>query len=232
VFRDEDRVGQKYVDRFARWDTTTAAAKDKNMCNGLFELPNPGRLPVLYWDSKMAVDADGASEPVRKQSSGASKDTSLRFSDRSSLNAEIVPYFVVPTYDDPGHAAYFPNAPWERSGDKFVDDFKLRHGNLGVVIFGSKIAGAIFGDEGPAMKIGEASIRVHELIRRPPLPWKGDPARKQLLDASEDKDVLTLVFRDIVFDIDAFGPTRQAEISVEIQKQALEAFDAFIKAQP
>jgi hypothetical protein len=28
------------------------------------------------------------------------------------------------------------------------------------------------------MKIGEASIRVHELIRKPGAPWKGDPAKK------------------------------------------------------
>lgn len=223
------RVGVKYTDRFKRWDDSQWSGKDPNLCKGMYEIPNGKKKSVLYWDAKMALDADGASEAVCKQSSGASKDTSYHFKDGTGLNAEIVPYFVAPTFDDPAKVA--TGKPWEGSGDRFVDEFKLRAGNLGVVIFESKIAGAIFADEGPAMKIGEASIRVHELIRHPPLPWKGDPADKILIDASEDKNVLYLVFRDTFFDVDAYGADKQKPMAVDIQKQALAAFADFKKAQ-
>lgn len=165
-------VGPKYYDRFKRWDKTPRGRRDPNLCAALVEIPNGGKRAALYWDSKMAVDADGASPDVLKQSSGASKHTSLRFRNGAALNAEIVPYFVAPAIDRlPEGAEKYPNGPWEDSGDSFIEDLGLTPGNLGVVIFKDKIAGAIFADEGPAMKIGEASIRTHELIRRPPAPW-------------------------------------------------------------
>jgi hypothetical protein len=215
------RVGDKYTARFKRWDGKKEGKNDPSLCPGLYQFPNN----VLFWESKMAVDADGATTPsVLKSSSGSQVNTSLCFSDkkRTPVNAEIVPYFVVPTFDDPKRAS--PSRPFEGSRDRFTDDFNLKLGNLGVVIFGDKITGAIFADEGPAMKIGEASIRVHELIRKPGAPWKGDPAKKILLDASEEKGVLYFVFNDTLFDIDTFGPSKQDAMAAAIQKAAAERF--------
>jgi hypothetical protein len=228
-FDKANHVGEKYAARFARWDALPASGKDPNRFKVLLEIPNGNQQPALYWDAKMAVDADGASPEVRKQSSGASKDTSYHFSDGTGLNAEVVPYFVVPTFDDPAKVG--PGRPWEGSGDSFVDDMHLRLGNLGVVIFGSKVCGAIFGDEGPPMKIGEASIRVHERIRRPPPPWKGDPAKKILKDASEEENVLYLVFRDASRDIEKFGSGKQKALGEKTHKQGIAAFRDFVKAQ-
>jgi hypothetical protein len=215
------RVGQKYTDRFAKWDKLESKKKsgDPNLCRGLYQLPTG----VLFWESKMAIDADGATtKSVLDSSSGSNKKTSYLFKDGTGVNAEVVPYFVVPTYDSPTRVKR--GAPFEGSKDNFVEDFELKHGNLGVVVFADKVAGAIFADEGPAMKIGEASIRVHELIRNPPAPWKGDPANKVLLDASEEKGVLYFVFSDAAFDIDTFGPARQDEMADAIREVALERF--------
>jgi hypothetical protein len=118
----------------------------------------------------MAVDADGATTPkVLAKSSGSQQNTSLMFKDnKHPVNAEIVPYFVLPAFDDPKRVK--PGRPWEGSRDRFAKDFGIALGALGVVIFADKITGAIFADEGPAMKIGEASIRTHELIRKPQRP--------------------------------------------------------------
>lgn len=224
-------IGAKFMQRFARWDATAHGKVDPSLCEALLEIPGATMKPAVYWHSKMAVDADGASEAVRKQSSGSSPLTSLKFADHTPLNAEIVPYFVAPFHDKrPDGAKLYPDGPWEDSGDSFVADMKLQLGNLGVVIFKDKIAGAIFADEGPAMKIGEASIRVHERIRKPPLPWIGDPANKKLKDASEDRDVLTLVFRDTLFDVNEFGKSRQAEMAAAIHDRALAAFKKFTAA--
>jgi len=222
-FGAAERVGKNYSDRFDRWDAKEKKKKfsDPNMCRGLYRLSGG----VLFWESKMAVDADGATtKSVLESSSGSQVSTSYCFNDpkKTPVNAEIVPYFVVPTFDDPKRVK--PGKPWEGSRDSFIDDFKLRHGNLGVVIFADKITGAIFADEGPAMKIGEASIRVHELIRKPGSPWKGDPKKKILLDASEEKGVLYFVFPDTMLDIDTFGPAKQAELAAAIHKAAMERF--------
>jgi hypothetical protein len=100
-FDQAKRIGDKYAQRFVRWDASPGSGKDPNSFKALLEIPNGAHRPVLYWDAKMAVDADGASPKVRKQSSGASKDTSYHFAGGTGLNAEVVPYFVVPTFDDP-----------------------------------------------------------------------------------------------------------------------------------
>ena len=214
-----ERVGQKYSDRFARWDKSSRGKTDPSLCRGLYRLPTR----VLFWESKMAVDADGATTPsVLANSSGSQVKTSLLFKNGTPVNAEVVPYFVAPSFDDPRRVKR--GAPWEGSGDRFVSDFGLKPGNLGVVIFRDKITGAIFADEGPAMKIGEASIRVHELIRKPGAPWKGNPANKVLLDASEEKGVLYFVFLDGQFDINSFGPNKQAQMAAAIQEAAIERY--------
>jgi hypothetical protein len=220
-FDRAQRVGLKYTERFTRWDVTKAGKTDPSLCKGLYKFQDS----VLFWESKMAVDADGSTTPsVLKSSSGSQVKTSYCFSDaaRTPVNAEIVPYFVIPTFDDPKRAR--PGKPFEGSRDRFTDDFGLKLGNLGVVLFGSKIAGAIFADEGPAMKIGEASIRVHELIRKAGSPWKGDPAKKILLDASEERGVLYFVFSDTLFDIDTFGSKKQREMASAIHEAAMARF--------
>ena len=71
-------------------------------------------------------------------------------------------------------------------------------GDVAVVIFCNKIVAAICGDIGPAKKIGEGSIRVHEGLH-PPVP---DPCKRRdqngycqrILNASIPEDVLFFVF--------------------------------------
>jgi N-acetylmuramoyl-L-alanine amidase len=223
------RVGQAYSDRFDRWDALELKkeSSDPNRCRGLYKLPGD----VLFWESKMAIDADGSTTPSVLQSSGGSNShTSLHFADTKStaVDAEVVPYFVIPTYDDPAKVG--SGQPYEGSMDSFVKDFGLRHGNLGVIVYGDRMVGAIFADEGPAMKIGEASIRVHEKLRDPPAPWQGDPADKVLHDVGPEAGVLYFVFVDTVFDINQFSPNQQDKLAVAIQKAALARFEALKKS--
>ena len=91
----------------------------------------------------MAIDADGSTTPSVYDST-TQPQTSLRFADhdRTSVNAEKVPYFVLPMYDDPQRVK--PGKPFEGSRDEFVKDFGLRLGNLGVVVYRNKMTGAIF----------------------------------------------------------------------------------------
>jgi subtilisin family serine protease len=207
------RVGEKFSDRFHDWDQTPKGRIDPSRCKGLYRLPGG----VLFWESKMAIDADGSPTPsVLASSSGSSPHTSLMFSHTAgatnAINAEVVPYFVLPKGD-------------------FVDEFGIELGTLGIVIFEDRITGAIFADQGPRDKIGEASIRVHEIVRGAAAPWKGNPADKILRDVSVEKGVLFCVFPNARFDIDAFGPNRQQEMASAIHTAAMVEFNR-LKSAP
>lgn len=226
-FDEMARVGENYAERFARWDATPKGKNDPSNCQGIYQ----HKSGAIFWESKMAVDADGTSTPsVLKSSSGSAENTSYMFrGDAAPVNAEIVPYFVLPDFDSPRRVK--PGKPWEGSGDDFCKDFGIRKGTLGVVVYRDKIAGAIFADRGPPMKIGEASIRVHELIAEPG-PWKGDPVDRILRDVSVREGVLYFVFPDARLDIDAFGPERQKEMAESIQHAAMQQFAKLERTAP
>jgi len=202
------RVGKSFTDGFEAWDRTPRGRNDPSRCRGLYQLPGG----VLFWESKMALDADGSTtRSVLDSSSGSAPETSLMFKrlngrDAKPVNAEIVPYFVLPQHD-------------------FIRNLGIPLGALGVIIYRDKITGAIFADEGPTMKIGEASIRVHELLLDPPAPWKGNPANKILRDVSVESGVLYFVFPNSVFDINAYGPEGQSDMAQAIQTAAMAQFN-------
>ena len=235
-FDKATRVGQKYTTRFARWDEHVGDRHDPSNCRGIYEIPNGAKKRVLFWESKMAVDTDGA-KSIPGDTGSHQEQTSLLFKkDGAAIDALNVPYFVVPTRDrisdDPKHRKKFPNGPWEDSGDSFETDFDVKLGNLGVVIFGGNMTGALFADTGPAMKIGEASIRVHELVRGPKHPWKGNIPRQKLdpNDGASGK-ILYFIFRDTFFDINEFGSDRQDTMADAIRAQGQKAFEEFLVAQ-
>lgn len=208
------RVGDTFTARFNAFDQTPKGKIDPSRCKGLYRLPGD----VLFWESKMAVDADGSPAPsVLHSSSGSNEHTSLTFAHsshgRNAVNAEIVPYVVLPK-------------------DDFIAELEIPLGVLAIVVFQNRIAGAIFADEGPVKKIGEASIRVHELVRPAPAPWKGDPANKVLRDASVESGVCYFIFPHARFDINAFGPDRQAEMAVSIHAAAMAEFNRLKTAPP
>ena len=49
-------VGQHLKARFDAWDQTPKGRNDPSLCRGLFRLPSG----ALFWQSKMAIDADGS----------------------------------------------------------------------------------------------------------------------------------------------------------------------------
>jgi hypothetical protein len=104
----------------------------------------------LYFDSKLELDTDGW--PDGKKPDGTfngdptwDPDTSLNYANGKSINANKVPYFVMPK----------PKS-WSETHGVFLGDYAA-------VIFKNLIAFAVFADRGPADKIGEGSI---EVLRR------------------------------------------------------------------
>ena len=84
----------------------------------------------------------------------------------------------------------------------------LQVGDLAVVIYKGVKAFALCGDIGPLKKIGEGSIRLHELLR----PAAPDPCKnyrdsamgfcRQIFDSSIEEDVLFFVFPKSAFGAD------------------------------
>src|SRR5260370_13272149 len=151
----------------------------------------------------MAIDADG-SPRARSIDPAGRPATSHHFPNGAPFNAETVPYIVLPL---------------SKNAETFIEDIGLTLGDLAVVIYKNEIAPAIFADEGPVSRIGEGSIRLHELL---PVhsPWS-DVGHTQVFDSSVDGSVLVFVFTGSNFD-DQLTPDNAVE---KISTAALERFN-------
>lgn len=198
--------------RFDAFDAT--GTKDPNRCKALLQFPNG----TVFWSSKMAVDADGpAASPGRKKGKqldpgSGQNDTSFQFpNSKGGLPAETVPFIAI------------PHAPTDKTKTKpFHPDIAI--GDVAVVIFGGEICAAICGDIGPAPKIGEASIHVHEEL----MPFTPDPCKRDkngfcelINDKSIDADVLFFVFPHSSFG-DELTPDN---IELKIKERAIARFN-------
>ena len=177
-------VGKRFLERFNECDahnscdggtTRSRCSNDSNRATTLLELPHN----VLFFDAKLAIDADGS--PLARNDPGKTdqKDTSLRYPlpKEPSVDADKVPYIVVP-----------------QGG--FMEELGVKLGDLVAVVYQDKLAYAIVGDEGPKCKIGEGSIELHQRLKHAVCRSrnaKGECTR--LHDESIEKDVLYFIFR-------------------------------------
>jgi len=115
--------------RFTQAQAFTGAATDR-----MIQLPDG----TVYMRTHLRVDADGG--PEWSSDACGQAGTSLRDSKGRPLNAKAVNYFVLPLGDK-----------WKHMGIKLGDMAWVRNAANG------KIVPAIFGDQGPAGKLGEGS---------------------------------------------------------------------------
>jgi hypothetical protein len=190
---------QHYLAAFAAADQLPKYKKDPSNCKTLLQFSDG----TIYYDAKMAIDADGSPRAESIDAAGQ-VDTSHHFSDGTPFNAETIPYIVLPL---------------SKNSETFIEDMGLALGDLAVVVYKNEIAPAIFADEGPVSRIGEGSIRLHELL---PVhsPWS-DASRTQVYDASVDNKVLVFVFPDSNIDAELTS----ANAVEKIRAAALERFN-------
>jgi len=94
----------------------------------------------LYFESKLSLDLDGS--PFWTQDRPDSQpETSVKWEDDVSVDSNVYSYFVL------------PGKFWEARG--------FRQGDIGVVIYGLRVAFACFVDVGPQKSLGEGSIALH-----------------------------------------------------------------------
>jgi hypothetical protein len=104
-----------------------------------------GTLPTgeLVYQSALQLDTDGRPDGGDKGDLDWQPDTTLQYAGGGYVNADAVPYFVLP-------------GTW-------YAQFGVKVGDLGALVFKDKLAFAVFADVGPKGKLGEASL---ELFRQ------------------------------------------------------------------
>lgn len=111
---------------------------------------------TIFFDAKMAIDADG-SELSKKRGGTDLPETSWHFPTppRASVDSEHIPYIVLPMeFVLPQYA-------------KLRQGVAIRTGDVAAVVYKGKIAYALVADVGPACKIGEGSMKLHDELGHP-----------------------------------------------------------------
>jgi hypothetical protein len=131
------------------------------------------RLPggQLYLDSRLQLDTDGWPGPAGGMDEAHQDDTSLRYRDGISVDANAVPYFVLPLPPE-----------WPAQ-------FGISLGDYAAILHRSFLAYAVFADEGPQDKIGEGSIRLFRELGQERLKANG-----HVRDVDMGPRVVTIVF--------------------------------------
>jgi Fungal chitosanase of glycosyl hydrolase group 75 len=125
----------------------------------------------LYLDSELQLDTDGWPGPVGGTEPTHQDETSLRYQNDKSINANAVPFFVLP----------LPSS-WPAQ-------FGIALGDYAAVLYKNYLSYAVFADQGPKAKIGEGSI---ELFRR--LGQERIKSNGHVWDTGMGPRVITIVF--------------------------------------
>jgi len=123
----------------------------------------------LVYQSELQLDTDGWPDGKNQGDSTWQPDTSLRCADGNYVNANTVPYFVLP-------------GTW-------YSQFGIKVGDLGAVVYKGKLAFAVFADVGPKGKLGEASLQLFRQLGEERLRPNG-----RVINSGMGGSVTTIVF--------------------------------------
>lgn len=143
-----DQNGRQWLDR--------AALDARNQTRQLVQTT-----AGIYLRSGMTVDADG-SPRARQIDPTGQVNTSMRYADNKSVNAEVVPYMVL------------PGGAYQKYGVKLGDMALVRNTDNG------RMAVAVFADVGPRNKTGEGSMQLAREMGLNPSPTKGGTSKPSI----------------------------------------------------
>ena len=123
------------------------------------DIPVCGKRGVVFWKADMDIDCDGRPGPRcnRRTDPLFSASTAYQQSDGRHLNAETLPYVVVPA----------ASRIWNHR------DHDVRGGAVAAVIYKDRVQYAVVGDTGPHDVIGEASYATAKALGIRPDPRGG-----------------------------------------------------------
>jgi hypothetical protein len=135
-----------------------------NLIGARYVCKFPGK--ELYFDSKLDLDSDGSAYAAQDRTGQA--QTSLRYANGTSVDADRVPFFVLPRH--------------------FYQQHGIRLGDVAAVIYYGRLAYAMFADVGPRHRIGEGSIALHRALGHETVH------HGRLHNVGISRDVITIVF--------------------------------------
>ena len=130
----------------------------------------------LYFESDLDLDTDGEKDPGIVYESTHQDQTTLRLANGHSLNANNVPFFVLPGLSFDGASVK-------------VGGIKVELGDIAAMLYKDKLEFAVFADTGPKKKIGEGSIALHRSLGFERIKSNG-----HIKDVGIDNDVVTIIF--------------------------------------
>ncbi|KOV71919.1 glycoside hydrolase family 75 protein [Streptomyces sp. MC1] len=153
--------GVTAADLLARTGTCTELSRGRYRTDA----GSPATVPVcgtddaVFWKADLDVDCDG--RPTTHCNSGTdpvfAPTTAFQQSDGLHLNAETLPYIVVPA----------PSSRWD------YREHGIQGGSVAAVVHGDRVRYAVVGDTGPSDLIGEASYATAEDLGIDPDPLTG-----------------------------------------------------------
>lgn len=114
---------------------------------------------VIHWTSGMSIDCDGQPGSACNKTTDPyfQPNTSYNQSDGKPLNAETLPFIVVP----------LPSGIWNAANNG------VKGGTLCTIVYKDKYVHAVVGDQGPTDRIGEASYGAAKALGIPSSPTSG-----------------------------------------------------------
>lgn len=173
-----------------RWRLRFAECDEHDTCEGQALQrkcsQDPNRNSVLLklgdgtvlFNAKMGLDLDGSHLSATSTGQTDQAETSLRYplQGSPSVDSDRVPYIVIPR-------------------DGFDKDLQIEVGDVAAVIYRGKRVYAVVGDKGPKCKIGEGSIRLHEMLGHGICKRRSSSGDcQEVRDISVERDVLYFIF--------------------------------------
>lgn len=159
VARDEDAVAA--ADLLDRVRTCTQVSRGRYRTDGgaPATVPVCGTRKAVFWKADLDVDCDGRSTARCNHRTDPFFYTATAYqqSDGRHLNAESLPYIVVPA----------PSRIWDHRANG------VRGGSVAAVIYRDRVQYAVVGDTGPRDLIGEASYATARALGIRPDPRNG-----------------------------------------------------------
>lgn|GEM_PF-1431161 len=170
-------------------------------------------VPALFYEAKFAIDADGTAPGAAQDKTGLF-DTTLHDSNDDPLNSDKYPFIVLPLNEQRDK-----NGVVHKISGRTINQMGAQLGDLGVVLFkNGVVVPVIYGDRGPALKLGEGAMVVARALK-----IDDDPNRGGIDEGQVPPGIVHLVFPGTT---DAHNKVTKRSAQ-DVATDALALFDKF-----